>query len=554
MGWTTGRIGAVVAAVVILVSSLGLILAPSAAPGPTPSSPAVPPSGGTPTVTQAQLPPGGDWPTFLGSILRDSTPQREQLITESVASTLHPLWTFSNNASLESQPVVAGGVVYVGSLNGYEYALNSLTGSKLWSTYLGQDKQDPGCGTTAMGIVSTPTVSGNTLLLYGGGSRFYDLDTRNGNILWSVAVGNTSQGYFGWGSPLVHRAYAYVGVSSRCDHPLVPGGIAQISLATHQVLASFNTTAPGIVGNSVWTTPSLNGSSNTLFVTTGNPNATGPRGLGESILALNATTLKLLHYWQVPFNQSLPDGDFGSTPTLFTPTGGSAMVAAIDKNGIAYAWYQSNLTLAWEVNVSSSYIVSTIAWSGQHLYALGGKAVVGSRSYSSSVRELNPLNGTPVWVLGLNQSHTGYASPLWVNSALVVAENQTVQVLNAANGAPLVSFPLNGSVQAPPALSRGELYVATGHGFLYAFDLNLSIQPSQSPNFGGHAPLRESFSVSVQGGLPQYSYNWSFGDGSYSSAPSPVHTYHHHGHFSVTVTVTDLAGTSVMAQMTVRVR
>ncbi|MCI4346107.1 MAG: PQQ-binding-like beta-propeller repeat protein, partial [Thermoplasmata archaeon] len=492
MGRTKVELGAAVVATALILSSLGFAGAPRVRWGDTIVSPFPPGSNSTSWTLPGSLPPGGDWPTYLGSILRGSTPQHEQLVTEAVASTLHPLWTFSNNASLESQPVVVGGVVYVGSLNGYEYALNSLTGAKLWSTYLGQDAQDPGCVSSPMGIVSTPTVSGSTLLLYGGGSTFYDLNARNGHVLWSVAVGNTSQGYFGWGSPLVNGAFVYVGVSSRCDHPLVPGGVVEISVVTHRVVATFNTTAPGVAGNSVWTTPSLNASSNTLFVTTGNPNGTSPRGLGQSVVALNATTLKLLHYWQVPVKQAVTDSDFGSTPTLFTPKGGSAMVAAVNKNGLAYAWYQSNLTLAWETNVSSSYTVSSIAWSGSHLYVMGSKTVVGSQSYPSSVRELNPLTGAPVWQLGLNRSHTGYASPLWVNSALVVAENQTVEVLSAVNGTPLVSFPVNGSVEAPPALSRGELYVPTGHGFLYAFDLNLSIQPTRFPLFGGSAPFKES--------------------------------------------------------------
>jgi outer membrane protein assembly factor BamB len=497
------------------------------------------------------LPPGGDFPTYLGNIQRDGTPSHEQIISSTTAATLRPLWTFTESGALESQAIVVGGVVYLGSLNGYEYAINSLTGAQIWATFLGQDTQDAGCGTTALGIVSSPTVSGSTLFLYGGDAKFYAVNVHSGNVAWSVQIGNLSQGYFGWGSPLIRGGYAYLGVASRCDKPLVPGGLVQISLTSHKVVSFFNTTAPGLVGSSIWSSVSVNTTSNTLFATTGNQNGTYPRGLGEAILALNATTLQLEHYWQIPINQSIGDSDFGSTPTLFTPKGAPAMVAAVNKNGIAYAWYQSNLTLAWELNVSSGITVSSMAWSGLHLYVMGSTTVIRSHSYASSVRELNPTTGQVIWQDGLTTPHTGYASPLWVNAALVVAENQTVEVLNAMNGKVLATLLVNGSIESPPTVSRGELYVSTGHDHLYAFDLNLTLHSTEAPILGGAAPLTENFTLSVQGGLPQYSYNWSFGDGNYSSAADPTHTYAASGNYSVLVTVTDLAGSTVSVRMTV---
>jgi outer membrane protein assembly factor BamB len=548
-----GSLGIAAAAAIVLVLLLGPAFpttgASSGHENPPPSAPRQPPV--SLASAPALLPPGGDFPTYLGNIQRDGTPQHEQLITAATAATLHPLWNFTASGAFDAQAIVVGGVVYLGNLDGDEYALNSLTGAQLWSTYLGQDTQDPGCGTSALGIVSSPTVSGNNLYLYGGDANFYAVNIHTGKVAWSAQVGNLSQGYFGWGSPLVRGNYAYVGIASRCDKPLVPGGLVQISLASHKVVALFNTTSPGLVGSSIWSTPSFNSSSNTLFATTGNQNGTTPRGLGESILALNATTLQLEHYWQVPVNQTVTDSDFGSTPTLFTPKGGPAMVAAVNKNGIAYAWYQSNLTLAWELNLSSTTTISTMAWSGLHLYVMGPTTVIRSHTYPSSVRELNPKTGQVIWQDGLSIPHTGYASPFWVNSALIVAENQSVEVLNAMNGKLLASWLVNGSIESPPTVSRGEVYVSTGHGHLYAFDLNLTLLPAESPIVGGPAPLTENFTLTVQGGLPQYTYNWSFGDGNYSSAADPIHTYAAAGSYSVLVTVTDLAGSTVSARMTV---
>lgn len=43
------------------------------------------------------------------------------------------LWTFDGDGFLDTQPVVAGNVVYVGSLQGGLYAVDATTGSQLWS-------------------------------------------------------------------------------------------------------------------------------------------------------------------------------------------------------------------------------------------------------------------------------------------------------------------------------------------------------------------------------------------------------------------------------------
>jgi outer membrane protein assembly factor BamB len=544
-----GAVASLIVAVMILQSVAGPVAAPSAA---APDGAVLTPL----TAPPAILPPGADWPTYQGSILRDAVPQHEVLINQSNVGTLRQLWEDNDSgAGYESESIVANGVVYEGSINGYEYAINSLTGGVIWSTYLGQDSVDPACGSTPFGIISSPTVSGGTIVLYGGDSRFYDLNTANGHILWSVPWGNDSQGYFGFGSPLVYNGYAYVGVASRCDFPLVPGGLIQISLATHEVVRFFNTTSDGALGDSIWSTPSLNISSNTLFVTTGVPNGTGanplPRGIGEAIVELNATTLKMLRAWKVPVPQLVVDSDFGSTPVLFTPSNGHAMVAAANKNGWVYAWYQSNLTLAWKQNISLPYLVSNLAWSGSHLYVMGGVTKIGTMTYNSSVRELNPLTGAVIWRDGFNVKHSGYSSPLWVNAALIVAENQSVHILNAYDGATIAVLNVSGNIEAPPTISRGELYVGTGFGHLYAFDLGMTVNATALPLSGGPAPLTENFTATVAGGLPQYTYLWDFGDGGTSALADPSHVFLTAGTYDVLLTVTDLAGTSVSSEITI---
>ena len=54
-----------------------------------------------------------------------------------------------------------------------------------------------------------------------------------------------------------------------------------------------------------------------------------------------------------------------------------------------------------------------------------------------------------------------------------------------------------------------------------------------------------TFTTSVTGGTPPYTYQWDFGDGGQSNAANPTHTYPSNGTYTVSVTVTDARGEAV---------
>jgi outer membrane protein assembly factor BamB len=62
----------------------------------------------------------------------------------------------SGSGGIQSQTLEANGTAYFGSQDGYEYAVNATTGHLLWSTFLGQDKNDTGCAAYygTVGVVS----------------------------------------------------------------------------------------------------------------------------------------------------------------------------------------------------------------------------------------------------------------------------------------------------------------------------------------------------------------------------------------------------------------
>jgi outer membrane protein assembly factor BamB len=105
------------------------------------------------------------------------------------ASTLYgPGWQYDTGTIIASAPVVANGVVYVGSDN--TYALDAGTGTLRWQST----------------IVGSDYAVANGVLYVSGGSIFYALDASTGAILWKYTTGSWINS-----SPVVANGTVYVG-------------------------------------------------------------------------------------------------------------------------------------------------------------------------------------------------------------------------------------------------------------------------------------------------------------------------------------------------------
>src|SRR5579859_904184 len=79
----------------------------------------------------------GDWPMYLHDTQRTSSAS-DTTITTANAAQLGPKWTFKTGGGIAAQTIVVGNTAYIGSWDGYEYALNATTGVLEWKTFLGQ--------------------------------------------------------------------------------------------------------------------------------------------------------------------------------------------------------------------------------------------------------------------------------------------------------------------------------------------------------------------------------------------------------------------------------
>src|SRR3954452_10462909 len=91
-----------------------------------------------------------DWPTFLGNSRRTAATTDPNL---SVAATpllkLH--WAFKTGAPIAASTSIVGTTAYVGSWDGYEYAIDTTTGAQVWKRFIGITQQAQ-CSPSTLGV------------------------------------------------------------------------------------------------------------------------------------------------------------------------------------------------------------------------------------------------------------------------------------------------------------------------------------------------------------------------------------------------------------------
>jgi outer membrane protein assembly factor BamB len=103
-------------------------------------------------------------------------------------------WAAITGGSIRSSPAVAGSTVYVGSEDGSLYAFDATTGHRLWNA------------TTGGAVGSSPAVAGGVVYAGSGDYKLYALDATSGSKLWAVPTG-----YWITSSPAVANGVVYVG-------------------------------------------------------------------------------------------------------------------------------------------------------------------------------------------------------------------------------------------------------------------------------------------------------------------------------------------------------
>ncbi len=361
-------------------------------------------------IAQPGIPPGSDWPMYLHDPQRTAATD-DRVLSTTNAGQLSKLWTFKTGGVIAASAAVVDGTVYIGSWDGYEYALDQMTGKQKWKTFLGITKPRPICNPSQAGVTSSAAIEDGVLYVGGGDAYWYALDARTGAVLWKVFTGDNSPdgGHYNWSSPLLYNGYAYIGVASEGDCPLVQGQLLRVSLSTHQIVNQFNLVPNGQIGGGIWTSPSVDPTTNSIFLSTGTRSENSQQ-FAQAIVVLDASTLALKSYWPLPEAEAIGDSDFDTTPILFSDAKGTPLVASINKNGYLYVFDRNNVHagVVWKILIAIAGVcpvcelssVSSNTFGQGTLYVATGDTKIGDKTYRGSVRAIDPTTGTFLWSHG----------------------------------------------------------------------------------------------------------------------------------------------------------
>jgi polyvinyl alcohol dehydrogenase (cytochrome) len=427
----------------------------------------------------------GDWPSYERGELHSSAAYGTAVITAANAGSLHAAWHWTPPAGdLEASATVAGGRVYIGTGAGTFYALDAATGAVAWSRALdvGVTAACKGKGIEATATVANDPVTG-TPTVYAEGARYlYALNAGTGAVIWKHIVGPTTTSsfsdYYNWSSPTVVAGHVYVGLSSRCDKPLIRGGEVQFDQHTGAVQHTYYTMPSGHTGGSIWSSAAYR--KGYVWLSTGNPDSGGTFD-SYSIVRLDGTTMAKLDKWTVPNLTVASDYDFGSSPTLFPNSSGTRLLAACNKDGILYALKANALSggPVWSRRLANpGQCLTNPAWDyvTARLYAAADTTTINGATVPGAARALDPTTGAVLWqralpcaVFGsptLDQPGHLLAVPMY-NCATGVTP--TIQLLDATNGAVVGSLPAPGGAFSQPVFAGDDLYVASFTGGLTAY-------------------------------------------------------------------------------------
>ncbi len=447
-------------------------------------------------------PSASDWSTYNYNLAASGNNTAETTLGPTTFPNLKVQWTAHGASGISAQPIVVGNVVYWGSWDGNLHATNitgTNAGKNLWTVNLGLTTGGKGCNPKSLGIASTAAYGtiGTTPTLYigGGGNNtaggghvyLYAINATNGAVIWKTSIG-TSPSDFAWSSPVIYNGSVYYGVASLADCPLTRGRILKLDATTGTQQAIFNTVPAGCVAGGIWGSPSIDTATGMLYVATGNlpPSCKTTTGdYGMSLLELRASDLSYVSHWEVPRSQALPDGDFGSAPTLFSATiGGTtrAMVGIANKDGIFFAFDRTNIAAGpiWERAVavnrdgpqSGGGSLSPAVWNGSTLFVAGGNTTIRGTSCRGGVRALNPATGTSIWEFCMTSGPI-LASLAGVPGVVVAVGGPNVVALNSTTGQTIFTYhDTSGKPYwAPVSIANGHMFAANMDSSLVAFGL-----------------------------------------------------------------------------------
>ena len=468
--------------------------------------------------------PGGDWPTYGHDLANTRHQPQEKKIGRLEAATLQPAWTFSSEevggaGDFSGTPIITGGCMYVGSNDGWVFAVNADTGKLVWKSKIKGGSINASVGVTDDAVIANVADVGKPYVAA--------FDRKNGKILWKT-VATKQPGSEFYSSPVIFDGLVFSGWSGgaaelgdESDRYRFQGGFVVVDADTGKLLKRTYTIRPpdasaddpkdDFAGGAVWASPTIDEKTKFGYVGAGNPFR--PQAEHKNTNAILKIDLDLkrptfgrivasykgtpdeyipgfsdLPCFDIPGNPApyYPQGigqcgdldmDFGSSPNLWTE-GDKTFVGEGQKSGIYHALNADTMKAEWTALVGPPSAVGGIVGST----AVDDSGIYGPITIGGYLWSVDAASGLPRWLVPVaDGAHWG--NPVSVANGVVytVDVKGFLDAFDAQTGAPVLAYPLwvagGDGLKATfggVSIARNTVYAAVGTlglpgGFIHAF-------------------------------------------------------------------------------------
>ncbi len=383
----------------------------------------LPANGSAPTVQVYAIAPSSRFTLLTNSILGDQSFSMVVASDVPIVAERPMYFIYAGNQTGGSdvigyQPPTP--TTYVGSADGFMYALNSATGALIWKF------QTPG------GSDSNATVANGMVYFGSSNGNFYALNTSTGALVWSFHIGASS-----------YPASAVV------------NGVVYLA-ATNGMVYALNATD----GSSIWSQP-LAGFFQPIIAAPLVANGTVYVMVdGDNVTALSAG------------NGSLLWSDNDPSINASTPAVDNGLVYFIDGAGIVHALQAASGAEAWHsaaLGGSSGNTDSVVSANGV-VYAID--------VLSLNIYAFNGTTGAVLWNTFAPAVADPFTSPAptVANGILYTGDlDHNLYAYNASNGSLLWHYQTGNFVESTPSIANGIVYFGSSDTNIYALNAGTGV-------------------------------------------------------------------------------
>lgn len=464
------------------------------------------------------------WPSAGANLDNTRSAKSETHISPQTAPNLYVKWVFTAEGDVSATPAVDGDAVYFPDWGGWLHKVNANTGARIWSRNLGDL-------TGVAGSISrnTPALKDNRLYLGTLKGDFLSLDARTGDLLWKTHPEAHPAAVLTQ-SPIVSGDRVYLGVASYEESlaadPSYPcctfrGSVVALDADTGTKVWQSYVMPEGYSGGGVWgSTLVLDGTRNSLYVTTGNNSSVppavrdclaaatddtaaaaciAPDDFFDAVLALDpATGARKWGRKMYPQNDTFvltclirpedcpppggPDYDFGQGAILFRTTGPDGqprqLLGAGQKSGIYWALDPDTGATVWSTQTSPPSVGGGMMWGSAfadgHIYTAGANFFHlpyylpdGTVSSWGNFTALDAATGQIVWQTPDPVEGTQDVAPVSTANGVVfgcsIDPVGHMYAMDGNTGAILWNFVSGGSCNGGAAIADGTVFWGSGY-------------------------------------------------------------------------------------------